>query len=774
MNRKTLVALLGICLIPSLLFGQYYRMDVDLQNPGENRVIDRVFTGNTVGLDVGLFDGGVPFSITNWTVWFKYGDGQYATNDMQAIVGVTSSNRVVFNAVSNVFYSPNENYYFSIFGTNNAGRRATFARGRLIEEYDPAASEGIGTSSNGIYYHAVSWETITGDPESNTGLVAFVESHAGAEPLWTAASNRVLYVGDVAAVAYGTATNEAYRGDWGAAISNAAAAASNLAANAVPSTDATYTATVEKAATAWGWGDHSAAGYLTAEADAAALGVIGSTTNELLDLAGTRAMTGNLNMGRKSITNVSEFGLSGNRVTLHDDGSGGGKIGITRTAGGGTTERYIGYRRIDVGRFGTYTNVGDVVPSQEFAYLSDFTNYLDLAGTRAMTGSLNMNTNGIANVSYIIGQTGKGLFFDDNSLDFWDSLAIFNDGGTNVWQGRVNDTEASRIAALAAGSGFPLTEDGDLAGNSLTNGFFVGDGSGLTNLTGSITNISTGLTGNGSDDALRINSTVVTNKQADVEFGEVGATLINVGDVIVHDDVLINGDLAVVGTSSNIQWTYVDIRTQVLGGTTTSYVDKTIYSTQVVFRTIITNIVETYYSTNIVSHVSTVGGNIDYGQAGSVVLPHLTDGAESNLVGSGTWVLTNATVQLAADATLGGVNIATGTPIYSTTYITDGFRVATPAIVTNGAAYLWAESNAWWTLDVTGANTLTAAVPWVISTNGLAVGEIPALAVKVALADSETNTWSWGSILTNSVTTPTAGSTNLFMLWWNGAAWVAY
>ena len=49
-----------------------------------------------------------------------------------------------------------------------------------------------------------------------------MESHAGAEPLWTAASNRVLYVGDVAAVAYGIGTNEAYRGDWGAAVSNAA------------------------------------------------------------------------------------------------------------------------------------------------------------------------------------------------------------------------------------------------------------------------------------------------------------------------------------------------------------------------------------------------------------------------------------------------------------------------------------------------------------------------------------------------------------------------
>jgi hypothetical protein len=78
---------------------------------------------------------------------------------------------------------------------------------------------------------------------------------------------------------------------------------------------------------------------------------------------------------------------------------------------------------------------------------------LDLAGTRAMTGPLNMNSNAITKVSYVTGDTGKGLFFDDNSLDFWDSSAIFNADGTNVWQGRVNDTEASRIAALAEGAG---------------------------------------------------------------------------------------------------------------------------------------------------------------------------------------------------------------------------------------------------------------------------------------------------------------------------------
>lgn len=159
--------------------------------------------------------------------------------------------------------------------------------------------------------------------------------------------------------------------------------------------------------------------------------------------------------------------------------------------------------------------------------------------------------------------------------------------------------------------------------------------------------------------------------------------------------------------------------------------------------------------------------------------------ADSVFISWRTNVAANTTNAIKPDGSLvdissllgGGITAETATNIAEAVvggWVFDGFHVATPAIVTDGAAYLWAESNAWWTLDVTGANTLTAAVPWVISTNGLAVGEIPALAVKVALADSETNTWSWGSILTNSVTTPTAGSTNLFMLWWNGAAWVAY
>ena len=194
MNKKLLAtALLGLGLFPSLLFGQYYRLDIDLQNPGENRVIDRVFTGNTVGLDVGFWDGDSPFAVTNWSMFFKYTDGQYSTNDMDSIQGTTSSNRVVFDSTTNIFYSASENYYFSIFGVDGIGRRRTFARGRLIEEYDPAASASLGVYTGGVYI--VPWGGIYGDPASSASLVAYVTGLIGdgEEPLWIAASNSVWY-----------------------------------------------------------------------------------------------------------------------------------------------------------------------------------------------------------------------------------------------------------------------------------------------------------------------------------------------------------------------------------------------------------------------------------------------------------------------------------------------------------------------------------------------------------------------------------------------------
>jgi hypothetical protein len=85
-----------------------------------------------------------------------------------------------------------------------------------------------------------------------------------------------------------------------------------------------------------GWGDHGEAGYLTAEADAAALGAIGSATNALLDLAGTRAMTGNVvtlarDVKSRDAASVGEYGAAfGDNTTA---GTCGAAFGVDTTAG---------------------------------------------------------------------------------------------------------------------------------------------------------------------------------------------------------------------------------------------------------------------------------------------------------------------------------------------------------------------------------------------------------------------------------------------------------
>jgi len=136
MNKKLLTVLLGISLFPSFLFAQLYRMEVDAQDSGENKVIDRVFTGNTIGMQVSFFDAGSALTVTNWNMRFMYGYGQYDTNGMVSIAGMAgaSNNIVLFQSTTNAFFSENENYYFSIVGTNATGQIKTFARGRMIEE----------------------------------------------------------------------------------------------------------------------------------------------------------------------------------------------------------------------------------------------------------------------------------------------------------------------------------------------------------------------------------------------------------------------------------------------------------------------------------------------------------------------------------------------------------------------------------------------------------------------------------------------------------------
>lgn len=260
MNKKVLAtAMVVLGLFPSLLFGQLYRMDVDVQDAGAQKVIDRVFTGNTVGLDVGFYDGGDPLIVTNWTMLFRYYDSQYSTNPAAQIAGVASSNRVAFDSTTNLFYSANENYYFSISGVDELGRKRTFARGRMIEEYDPATAGSGGVSSNGVYF--ISWGNVYGDPAGNSNLVSFIEEYAGAD-----------------SIAREIAT-------W---ASNAAAWSSNNFENVWARGDSVTNA-VDSVARA---GVASNADSIAAVGAVASNALPAGATNGLLDLAGTRAMTG--------------------------------------------------------------------------------------------------------------------------------------------------------------------------------------------------------------------------------------------------------------------------------------------------------------------------------------------------------------------------------------------------------------------------------------------------------------------------------------------------
>lgn len=77
-----------------------------------------------------------------------------------------------------------------------------------------------------------------------------------------------------------------------------------------------------------------------------------------------------------------------------------------------------------------------------------------------------------------------------------------------------------------SGSGFPLTSDGNLGGHSLTNGSFVGNGGGLTNIQGS------NIVGNITSDTLAVRQLIVTNAIG-VASGGTGQASLTSGAILV-------------------------------------------------------------------------------------------------------------------------------------------------------------------------------------------------------------------------------------------------
>jgi hypothetical protein len=160
------------------------------------------------------------------------------------------------------------------------------------------------------------WQNILGDdPSANAALKAYIESQLGSgEPLWIAASNRVLYVGDIAETAYGTNTNTAYRGDWGASVSN-------LAASAVQPADTN------------GWVVSSHSGLAT-EAQAGQIAT--NVASGYLPLAGHNGsvVLGTSIRGYGATTNVGPYGFAaGSGTSAAEYGFAAGKLASAGNAG---------------------------------------------------------------------------------------------------------------------------------------------------------------------------------------------------------------------------------------------------------------------------------------------------------------------------------------------------------------------------------------------------------------------------------------------------------
>ena len=130
------------------------------------------------------------------------------------------------------------------------------------------------------------------------------------------------------------------------------------------------------------------------------------------------------------------------------------------------------------------------------------------------------------------------------------------------------------------------------------------------------------------------------------------------------------------------------------------------------------------------------GGGITNGQTG-VTLAGTFTGAHS---GDGTSL----------------ANVADTTARESAAALGDGIHPRSVALVTNGTAYLYPASNAWWRVNCT-TNPLTN---WSIDTSTVTAGDTVALGVEIYRPS--TNTWAWPPTVTNA--SPATNATSLHLL----------
>ena len=406
---------------------------------------------------------------------------------------------------------------------------------------------------------------------------------------------------------------------------------------------------------------------------------------------------------------------------------------LTTLYGGSTALRLDGNAAQIVPEIKAFSvEAGTVATLTVWSYAGGATNLVPQVTTNLITGPWESKPENVVSATNVDQYTAQVVFTNDaertlfvrlidtsggdsvpvfrifGGIAFGDGDAITNWPRGDVLGATINPphTVATNDGLLAftigaTGSGFPLTNDVSAAGFDLQGvGWFSAQNATISN------------------------NATVNNSLSVKGSAQIGRTL------AVHDDMTVYGNLAVIGYSSNTQWHYLNVYTQVNGGTFTNFITENRYSTNNVY--LVTNIVNTTYTTQFIDYVSVVGSDVDYSLSANVMLPHLRDYRDGNAEAIGTWDFADATV--------------------SNLYLPpDAIQTASIAALAGGVATIDLGSNWCWRLDASGDITAIN-----FSTAGLKEGAMNANSVKGILLEvsrGSTANWVWGGHLSHITNT---------------------
>lgn len=786
-----------------------FRLPCELQSASPSSLVDLEWQqGTTPHIAVCPLRLGKPVAAdTLTTVRMIIGTSGTVTNYAQA-TNWLATNSIYYVQWPTIGTNSGTNAWWYTVYFERDGRTYWTGNGRLFIE------ETTSTSSNGLV-----WQTIS--------YGAAVDATARAQI--GALSNYVDVVastgGGTATVTYGVASNTAYRGDWGASVSNTAAAASStgtvayaLAATKVSTNDPRYLAALTNAAafaTAAQGAKADSAIQTNHTGNVSVLGRFGLGTNAVTAYPPTRTNAANLLhlvdggiyledkphlLGGGSATSQTaaiflgydarEFGCPALWLNSYDYESGGNTYDAASDIyfgkGAAFTDASLRW-----GLSSRPTNQGWGHESDGQFLIYEFPG-LGSSGVGGTRFSIFPDTGGIGGPIKLGTETRYPPPSPDPAAtlvvnDWTKSPVIVIEGNTNAGAAsfpRVRFVGGTNIADVTWSNGVLYSSAAvsvpqlALGTNAAVSNWPVSQGQ-----ASAITNIGFGLLGNGTNDELRVDDTAVfkINSTLGSKFIDIGDTNANWGTIRIGNPS-IGKWLAFTAYGSNIfqvtstggfipLWKSAEGTNQPVWLGAVKMVDTNTGATM--FKVDDGGTVQQRRSQKI-SDTSTN----DYGT--TIVLNGTTNTADSDGVWdlgtiTGTGGLTNNQTGVSLGGTFTGEHVGNGASLTnltdaaaraSITAMGDGIHPRILANVTNGTATLWASSSAWWRVNC-DTNALTN---WVIDTTGVSSGDTVAMAVEIYRPNA--NTWAWMPGVTNSSPATNATTLNCFVLISGATNWL--